>query len=88
MYGNLLFLGVGASTIAYVLWAVTVKKVGAVKANNYMYLQSIFTLIVSALVLGEHVSFIGYLGIFLILAGLWAGDNINKILSRLKDAKQ
>ncbi len=88
VYGNLLFLGVGASTIAYVLWAVTVKKVGAVKANNYMYLQSIFTLIVSALVLGEHVSFIGYLGIFLILAGLWAGDNINKILSRLKDAKQ
>ena len=84
VYGNLLFLGVGASTIAYVLWAVTVKNVGAVKANNYMYLQSIVTLVVSAIVLGEHVSFIGYLGIFLILAGLWAGDNINKILEKRK----
>ncbi len=81
VYGNLLFLGLGASTIAYVLWAYTVKTVGAVKANNYMYLQSIVTLIVSAIVLGEHVNFIGYLGIFLILAGLWAGDNINKLLA-------
>ena len=88
VYGNLLFLGVGASTIAYVLWAYTVKTVGAVKANNYMYLQSIVTLIVSALVLGEHVGFSGYLGIFLIIAGLWAGDNINKMMARRQSAKQ
>ena len=82
VYGNLLFLGVGASTIAYVLWAVTVKKVGALKANNYMYLQPIVTLIVSALVLGEHVNVIGYVGIALILCGLWVGDNINRILNK------
>lgn len=80
--GNLLFLGVGASFIAFVLWALTIKQVGAVKANNYMYLQSIVTLVVSAIVLGEHVNPIGYLGIFLILAGLWAGDNINKLLAK------
>lgn len=84
VFGNLLFLGVGASTIAYVLWAVTVKNVGAVKANNYMYLQPIVTLVVSALVLGEQVSVIGYIGIALILAGLWAGDNINKIIEKRK----
>ncbi len=82
VYGNLLFLGLGASTIAFVLWAYTVKSVGALKANNYMYLQPIVTLVVSAIVLGEHVSIIGYLGIFLILAGLWAGDNINKLLAK------
>lgn len=77
--GNLLFLSLGASTIAYVIWAITVKKVGAVKANNYMYLQSIITLIVSAIVLHEHVTYIGYLGIALIIGGLWIGDNINRI---------
>lgn len=82
VYGNLLFLGVGASTVAYVLWALTVKRVGALKANNYMYLQSIFTLVVSAIVLGEHVSFMGYTGIALILGGLWIGDNINRILAK------
>lgn len=84
IYGNLLFLGVGASTIAYVLWALSVKKLGAIKANNYMYLQSIFTLVISAFVLGEHVTAIGYLGIALIIVGLWAGDNINKIFDRRK----
>lgn len=78
VYGNLLFLGLGASTIAYVLWAVAVKNLGAVKANNYMYLQSIVTLIVSAFVLSERVTAVGYIGIALIIGGLWLGDNINK----------
>lgn len=84
VFGNLLFLSLGASTAAYVIWAFTVKKVGAVKANNYMYLQSIFTLIVSAIVLHEHVNFIGYVGIVLILGGLWIGENINKMKPRLR----
>lgn len=82
VYSNLLFLGVGASTAAYVLWALSVKNLGPLKANNYMYFQSIVTLVVSAIVLGEHVTAIGYVGIFLIIAGLWLGDNINKIISR------
>ncbi len=82
VWANLLFLGLGASTLAFVLWAISVKRLGAVKANNYMYFQTIVTLIVSALVLGEHVAFIGYVGIFLIIAGLWVGDNINKYISR------
>lgn len=82
VYGNLLFLGVGASTIAYVLWALTVKEVGAVKANNYMYLQSIITLIVSAIVLGERVTIIGIIGIVLILGGLWLGDNLDNKLKK------
>ena len=82
--GNLLFLGVGASTIAYVLWALAVKNLGPLIANNYMYLQSIVTLIVSTIVLQERVSLMGYVGIILIIAGLWAGDNINKIIARHK----
>ena len=78
VWGNLLVLGVGASTVAYLLWAETVKRVGAVKANNYMYLQPVITLIVSALVLGERVTIVGYLGIALILGGLWLGDYLSK----------
>lgn len=75
---NVLFLALGASLIGYVLWAVTVKKVGAVKANNYIYLQPIITLVVSVVALGENVSFIGYLGCGLILLGLWLGDYITR----------
>ena len=78
VWGNLLFLGVGASTIAYVLWAYSVKILGAVNANNYMYFQSIATLIVSAFVLGEKITVVGVTGIALILGGLWLGDKLNE----------
>lgn len=75
---NVVFLGLGASLIGYVLWAVTVKRVGAVKANNYIYLQPVITLIVSVIALGEHVSFVGFMGCALILIGLWLGDYITR----------
>lgn len=75
---NILFLAVGASLLAYLLWAGTVKKVGAVKANNYMYLQPVVTLLVSIVTLGERVSFIGITGCALILLGLWFGDYLTR----------
>lgn len=82
--GNLLFLGLGASTFAYLMWAMSVRSVGALKANNYMYFQSIITLVVSYFVLGEPITLIGVLGILLIVGGLWFGDNINRYLSERK----
>lgn len=80
--GNLLFLGLGASTFAYLMWAQSVRTIGALTANNYMYFQSIVTLIVSYFVLGEAITAVGVLGIVLIVGGLWAGDNINNVLDR------
>lgn len=71
---NLLFLAVGASLVGYVLWSLSVKEMGAVKANNYMYFQSVVTMIASALIIGEKITLIGALGCFLILFGLWVGD--------------
>jgi len=75
---NVLFLAVGASLIAFVLWAETVKKVGALKANNYMYLQSVITMAFSAVFLNEAVSIIGITGCALILLGLWLGDYLTR----------
>lgn len=72
--GNLLFLAVGASVIGYIMWARSVKNLGAVKSNNYLYFQSIVTLVVSAIWLHERVSMIGYLGCAFILLGLWLSD--------------
>lgn len=76
--GNLIFLGLGASMIGYVLWAITVKKVGALKANNYMYLQPVITMIFSMALLNEHVTIVGYIGCALILGGLWLGDFLSR----------
>lgn len=75
---NLLFLGIGASMIAYYFWAKIIKQVGAVKANNYMYLQSIFTLIISAIAIHERISIIGIFGCCMILGGLWIGDRLSQ----------
>lgn len=71
---NLLFLGIGASLIAYILWSMTVKYLGAVRANNFLYFQMIVTLIASHLILGEEITAIGCLGCLLIIGGLWLGD--------------
>ncbi len=75
---NVLFLAVGSSLIAFVLWAETVKKVGALKANNYMYLQTVITMALSAAFLGEKVSIVGIGGCILILLGLWLGDYLTR----------
>lgn len=79
VWGNLLFLGLGASTAAFLIWGNTVKRLGAITANNYMYLQPIVTLVVSAIVIHEKVSFIGITGIILILGGLWLGDYLTRM---------
>lgn len=71
---NLLFLGIGASMIAYLLWSVTVKYLGAIRANNFMYFQAVVTMIASYFILGEAITLIGVIGCGLIIGGLWVGD--------------
>ncbi len=75
---NLLFLVFGASILGFYLWAIAVKGLGAVKANNFLYFQSIVTLIAAAIVFGERISFIGYIGFALIITGLWLGDYLQR----------
>lgn len=74
VWGNLLFLGTVCSMAAYVIWAQAVKRLGAVKASNYMYFVPIVTLIASQILLDEKITWVGYLGCALILLGVWLGD--------------
>ncbi len=67
---NLLFLGLFASMIAYMLWGQAVRHLGAVKSGNYLYVSPVVTLVLCALLLHEHVSAVGYIGCGLILFGL------------------
>ncbi len=78
VWSNLLFLGAFASMLAYILWAQSVKQLGAIKASNYMYLSPVVTLIASVLFLGEQISVIGGAGCALILGGMWLGENMNR----------
>ena len=78
VWRNFLFLGVFCSMIAFIIWAFTVKGLGAIKANNYLYVQPIITLIASALLLSEKVSIVGYVGCSLILLGVWISDRMSR----------
>lgn len=78
VFGNLLFLGLFASLVSYLLWGSAVKHLGAVKTGNYLYFSPIVTLILSAWLLSEKVSIVGYIGCALILGGVIASEKIGK----------
>lgn len=69
--GNLLFLGLVASLLCYILWNSVVRQLGGVRANNYIYGSPLVTLIASALVLGERITWVAALGAVAIIGGVW-----------------
>lgn len=71
---NLLFLGVLASLVCFVVWNIILKQLGMVRASNYIYLNPLFTLIGSAVLLDEQFTVMSLMGAMLILGGVyWAG---------------
>lgn len=70
---NLVFLGIGASMGAYLIWNRMVKEIGAVKSSNYLYLSPLITLIASVIFLDERITLIGAIGCSMILAGVIVG---------------
>jgi drug/metabolite transporter (DMT)-like permease len=69
--GNLLFLGVVASFTCFALWSWVSKKVGALAVGNYVYLNPVSTVVCSAIVLGERLTWMAAVGSAMILAGLY-----------------
>lgn len=59
------------------LWAVAVKGIGAVKANNYMYFQPVVTLVFAVLFLGQAITMVGIIGFVLILLGVILCDKLD-----------
>lgn len=78
--GNLLFLGVGCSMLAYLLWSAVMHHLGAIATNNYLYVQPIVTMIFAAVLPSLHdpLTLVGCLGAALIIGGLWLGDYMGR----------
>ncbi|MBD5308408.1 MAG: DMT family transporter [Bacteroides sp.] len=68
--GNLLFLGVLASMLCYVLWNSALEKLGPVRTSFFIYLQPLVTIIASMLVLSEPLTIYVALGSILIISGV------------------
>ena len=82
---NLLFLVIMCSIVAYLLWNEAMKVLGAVTANNYIYMQPLVTMIAAYFVFGEHVYILGYIGCVLIIGGLVISDKVSLEFPRLRN---
>lgn len=49
VWGNLLFLGVVASMLCYILWNAAMHRLGAVRTTNYIYFNPLVTIVTAAL---------------------------------------
>lgn len=77
VWTNLLILSVLSSSLAFVIWAWVIGKIGAVKAGNYLYFQPMVTLIFSAIVLNEIVGVLGIIGCIVTVCGVYAGERLS-----------
>jgi len=71
---NMMFLGLGASAICFVTWNYALGTLGPVRLNQYIYLSPIMTILLSATILHENVTFIALIGVVFILAGLYISE--------------
>jgi drug/metabolite transporter (DMT)-like permease len=71
VFGNLLFLGVFASALCFILWNKVIWELGAVKANNLIYLSPPMAMVLAAVVLKERITIFAASGGLLILLGVY-----------------
>jgi len=67
---NYLYLGLCASATCFVTWNYAVRALGAVKTSIYIYLIPVITIVASALILKEPVTWMSAAGTILAILGL------------------
>ena len=70
IWSNLIFLGIIASTGGYLLWNWVMRKLGAVKSTNFIYLQSLVAMVAGHVILGERITFMAIAGAVILIAGM------------------
>ncbi|MDE7147338.1 MAG: DMT family transporter [Duncaniella sp.] len=68
---NLLFLGIVASFLCYIIWNREVKILGPEKAANYIYFIPLVTIVASSLILGEPITLWMIAGGLAIVGGVY-----------------
>lgn len=74
VWGNLLFLGLVASMLCYLLWNAALHRLGAVRTTNYIYLNPLVTILTAALCIGERITPAALIGAAFILYGMWRAE--------------
>lgn len=71
LWGNLLFLALGASALCYVVWGRSIQIIGSVTTSTYLYIIPAVSVASAALFLHESITLCTMGAVALILAGLW-----------------
>ena len=75
---NLLFLGIVASLLCYLIWNWVISRLGAVVATNWVYFNPITTILFAWWLLHEQITVWFLLGTILILTGMYLSDKKKK----------
>ncbi|MCD8164725.1 MAG: DMT family transporter [Bacteroides sp.] len=71
---NLLFLGLIASMLCFMMWNTAIKNIGVVKTSNYIYIVPLVTLITSSLIIDEKITLPAITGCIMILGGVYLAE--------------
>ena len=67
---NMLFLALVCSMAAFFIWNLIIKKIGAISASNYLYLEPVVSIVIGVIMLGEPVGLVAVVGCGLVLMGV------------------
>lgn len=71
---EILFLGLLGSCLCYVLWNFSLKEIGIVKSNLFLYIMPCVTMIAGYLVFDETITVIAIAGMLLIVFGMYVAN--------------
>lgn len=71
---NVLTLGCVASMLCYTLWNYVLKRLGTVRATNFIYFNPVVTMVCSWMVLDERITWMALLGAALVLLGMFIAE--------------
>lgn len=70
VWGNIVYLGVVASLLCFLVWNWVISHLGVGKATNIIYTQCVFTMLVSAFVLKERITLMAIAGTLVLILGM------------------
>lgn len=71
---NFAYLAIGASVCCYIAWNVASNLIGVLATSVYIYVGPIVTVLLSFVILDEHITWVSCIGIFLTLLGLFVSQ--------------
>jgi len=79
---SLVYLGLVASSLAFIMWNNAIHQLGPVRTNLYIYLVPVITTIFAFFILEEKITLLTVLGTVAILAGLYLSENAEEVGER------